>query len=212
MIEPSTAVLGGSAVGSISPKSDLLLGSQVAPGDLMFAASSTGIHANGLSLARKLVGQLPDGYASLVPDDPASRCLGEVLLDATPLYGPCLEALQREAVALHYAVHVTGHGWRKLMRAAQPLSYVVDRLPEVPPVLRYLQRLANMDDAQAYGTLNMGVGFVFFIAASDASKLQRVARKLGRELIPIGYVEPGPRRVQLRPLGVTFDGASLQIR
>jgi phosphoribosylformylglycinamidine cyclo-ligase len=212
MIEPSTLVLGGSAVGSVTPKSDLLLGSRLCAGDALLIASASGIHANGLTLARKLAGELPEGYAAAVPDDPAGRCLGEVLLDPTPLYGPLVEALQREAVALHYVVHVTGHGWRKLMRAPQPLSYVIDRIPEVPPILRHLQSLAGMDSREAYGTFNMGAGFALFVAAADAARAQQVGRKIGRELLQIGHVEAGPRRVVLRPLGITFEGESLQIR
>jgi phosphoribosylformylglycinamidine cyclo-ligase len=212
MIEPSTVVLGGSAVGSIAPKSDLLLGSRLELGDVILVAAASGIHANGLTLARKLAGELPAGYATPVPDDSAGRCLGEVLLDPTPLYGPLLEALQRDRIALHYAVHVTGHGWRKLMRAPQAFEYVVEQLPPVPPVLRYLQALARMDDEQAYGTFNMGAGFAFFVAPADAARAQQVAEGVGRPLLPIGYVASGARRVSIRPLGLTFDGASLQIR
>jgi phosphoribosylformylglycinamidine cyclo-ligase len=138
--------------------------------------------------------------------------LGEVLLDPTPLYGPLLEALQRASVELHYAVHVTGHGWRKLMRAPQAFEYVVENLPDVPPVLRYLQTLAGMSDEDAYGTFNMGAGFAFFVAPADAARAQEVAEGIGRPLLQIGHVTTGPRRVSIKPLGVTFDGASLQIR
>jgi phosphoribosylformylglycinamidine cyclo-ligase len=212
MIEPSTLVLGGSAVGSVAPKANLLLGSKLRVGDAILIAKASGIHANGLTLARKIAGELPDGYATRVPDDAQGRCLGEVLLDPTPLYGPLVEALQREAIALHYVVHVTGHGWRKLMRAPQALSYVVDRVPEVPAILRYLQQRAGMQAAEAYGTFNMGAGFAFFVAASDVERAQGVGRALGWELERIGCVEVGPRRVVIRPLGVTFEGESLQIR
>jgi phosphoribosylformylglycinamidine cyclo-ligase len=212
MIEPSTVVLGGSAVGSLAPKDRLLLGSRLRAGDVILVADASGIHANGLTLARKLASELPDGYATAVPDDPAGRCLGEVLLDPTPLYGPLLEALQRAGIDLHYAVHVTGHGWRKLMRAERSLEYVIDRVPGVPPVLRYLQRLAKMDDGEAYGTFNMGAGYAFFVGAADVELALRVAEEIGRPLSSIGYVAEGPRRVALRPLSITFEGASLQIR
>jgi phosphoribosylformylglycinamidine cyclo-ligase len=212
MIEPSTVVLGGSALGTIAPKDHLLLGSHLHEGDAILVARASGIHANGLTLARKLAEQLDSGYATRVPGDPAGRCLGEVLLDPTPLYGPLVEALQRQSVALHYVAHVTGHGWRKLMRAHRALSYVIDRVPEVPPVLRWLQELAGMDAQEAYGTFNMGAGFVFFVAPSDVVRAQTAARAEGGELEHIGSVEAGPRRVVIRPIGVTFDGGSLQIR
>ena len=211
MIEPSTLVLGGSAVGTVE-KPKLLLGSKLQPGDVMLAAPSTGIHANGLSLARKLAGELPKGYATPVPGDVQGRGLGEVLLDPSPLYGPLLEALQEAGVALHYAAHVTGHGWRKLMRAPQALSYVVEQVPEVPPVLRYLRELAKMDEAEAYGTFNMGIGYVFFVAPRDVERAQQIAQARSQQLLRIGHVESGPKRVLIKPLGVQFDDSSLQIR
>jgi phosphoribosylformylglycinamidine cyclo-ligase len=135
-----------------------------------------------------------------------------VLLDPAPLYGPLTEALQEAGVPLHYAVHVTGHGWRKLMRAAQPLTYVVDRLPAAPPVLTFLQRQAGLDDAAAYGTFNMGAGFAYFLPAAAVARAQAVAAGRGTALLHAGAVEPGPRRVLLRPLGVTYESDSLRLR
>jgi phosphoribosylformylglycinamidine cyclo-ligase len=211
MIQPNTLVLGGSAIGTLA-KTELLLGSRLVPGDVILAAPASGIHANGLSLARKLAGELKAGYATVVPGDRDGRGLGEVLLDPSPLYGPLLEALQRGGVDLHYAAHVTGHGWRKLMRAPAPLSYVVDTLLEVPPVLRYLQQLANMSDEEAYGTFNMGVGYVFFVGAQDARSAQQLALDAGQSLMRIGHIEAGPRAVNILPLGILFGDSSLQIR
>jgi phosphoribosylformylglycinamidine cyclo-ligase len=182
------------------------------PGDVMLAAASSGIHANGLSLARKLASEQPGGYATPVPGDARGRGLGEVLLDPSPLYGPLLEALQRDGVDVHYAVHVTGHGWRKLMRAPVELSYRVDSLPEVPPVLRYLQSLAHMDDETAYGTFNMGIGYVFFVPSAHVERARAAAVSCGNALQTIGVVENGPRQVVIAPLGVRFAGASLAIR
>ncbi len=140
MIEPGVVVLGGSATGVIASHRELLLGSRVAPGDAILFAPATGIHANGLTLARQTAERLPDGYRTPVPDDPQGRSYGEALLDPTPLYGVLLEALLDAGVELHYAVHVTGHGWRKLMRAPQALTYAIDRLPTVPPVLTHVGR------------------------------------------------------------------------
>jgi phosphoribosylformylglycinamidine cyclo-ligase len=69
-----------------------------------------------------------------------------------------------------------------------------------------------MDDAEAYGTFNMGLGYVFFVAPADADRALEVARASGTELLRIGHVEKGPKRVSIEPIGVVFDDASLQIR
>ena len=212
MIEPDCVVLGGSAIGSVAPKSRLLLGSRVHAGDVILVARSSGIHANGLTLARRIAAELPKGYETLVPGDPEGRCLGEVLLDASPLYGPLVEALQRAELDLHYVAHITGHGWRKLMRADQELSYVVDQMPEVPAIFPMLAEAAAMSVEEAYGTFNMGGGYALFVSESDASRAMLAAEQAGWDLVRAGVVEAGPRRVVLRPIGVTFDGSTLSIR
>jgi phosphoribosylformylglycinamidine cyclo-ligase len=212
MIDPNVLVLGGSAVGFVVSERELLLGARVRAGDVILIAPATGIHANGLSLARKVAETLPRGYETPVPGDPAGRSYGEVLLDPTPLYGVLLEALLDADVEVHYAVNVTGHGFRKLMRATQALSYVVTALPEVPPVLALLAGAAKLPPAEAYGTFNMGAGYAFYVAPSSADRALEVASARGTKLLRAGKVEMGPRRVVVEPLGVTFEGESLEIR
>jgi phosphoribosylformylglycinamidine cyclo-ligase len=208
-IEAGKVVLGGSAVGTIA-KDRLLTGARLTPGDAILIAPASGIHANGLTLARKIAKDLPDGYATKVPGD--GRGFGEVLLDATPLYGPLVEALQDGGVDLHYAVHVTGHGWRKLMRAEQALRYVVEVLPPSPPIFELLSEGAKIDRVEAYATFNMGAGFAFFVPEAQVGKAQQAARAIGRELLQIGRVESGAKEVFIAPLDATLAGDSLQIR
>ena len=212
MIEPGTVVLGGSAVGTIARREELLLGSRVAAGDRILIAPSTGIHTNGLTLARDLAARAPNGYRTLLPGDAQGRSLGEALLDPTPLYARLVAALLDGGVELHYAVHVTGHGWRKLMRASQALSYVVEALPPIPPVLAYLVEAAGMKTAEAYGTFNMGAGFACYVTAKSAERAREIAALAGTPLLDAGHVASGPRRVVLEPLGLTFEGESLAIR
>ncbi len=212
IIDPSAINLAGSAVGLILPKARLLLGSRVRPGDAMLIAPGTGLHANGATLARKIAGEIPGGYRAPVPGDAKGRCFGEVLLDPTPLYGPLVEALQTAGLELHYAVHVTGHGWRKLMRGTAELTYVVERVPPVQPILEFLRSRARLSMDDAYGTFNMGAGFALYLPAASTADAIRVAKRAGFELIAAGHVEAGRKRVVIRPLDVTFEGDSLQIR
>ena len=212
MIEPGVAVLGGNAVGFVSPREQLLLGSRIEPGDAILIAAATGIHTNGLTLARETISKLPRGFETPLAGDPRSRSIGEALLDPTPLYGVLLEALLDAGVAVHYAVHVTGHGWRKLMRAEKPLSYVIDHLPEVPPVLAALAQAAGMSETESYGTYNMGAGFVFYVAEHSLENARRTAERAGTKLLHAGHVEAGPKRVLINPRSLTFEGESLAIR
>jgi phosphoribosylformylglycinamidine cyclo-ligase len=212
IIEPNAMNLAGSAVGVIRPKSHLLTGSRIQTGDTILIAPASGLHANGATLARKIASELPQGYATPVPGDARARGFGEVLLDPTPLYGPLVEALQRAGLDLHYAVHVTGHGWRKLMRAERELAYVVSALPPRLPVFDFIQQQAGMSDEAMYGTFNMGAGFALYLPARDVPEALRLAESVGFSLMVAGRVEAGAKKVSLQPLGITFDGASLQIR
>jgi phosphoribosylformylglycinamidine cyclo-ligase len=212
MIDPGTVVLGGSAIGLIANKSELLLGSRVEAGDSILIAPAVGIHTNGLTLARKVAEFLPDGYATPLPGDPRSRSFGEALLDPTPLYGRLVEALLDDGVDLHYAAHVTGHGWRKLMRANLELSYVIEAIPDVPPVLKYLVEVAGIDDNEAYGTFNMGAGFALYVPKAAVPRALASATRVGWTLLDAGRVEAGARRVVIEPLTIRYDGESLAIR
>ena len=147
-----------------------------------------------------------------MPGDPDGRGFGEVLLDATPLYGPLVEALQTAGLDVHYAVHVTGHGLRKLMRGKPELTYVVEKLPPVLPIFRFLQTHAGLSDEEAFGTFNMGSGYAFYLPRNQVVDAIRVAQSAGFEMIAAGRVEQGPKCVVLEPLGVTYEGSSLAIR
>jgi phosphoribosylformylglycinamidine cyclo-ligase len=107
---------------------------------------------------------------------------------------------------------VTGHGWRKLMRSSLELSYVIERIPEVPPVLSYLCEVAGMGAAEAYGTFNMGAGFAFYVAEKSVPHALELCAARGTPLLDAGRVEAGPRRVVIDPLGVSFAAESLSIR
>jgi phosphoribosylformylglycinamidine cyclo-ligase len=122
---------------------------------------SSGIHANGLSLARKLAERLPRGYLTEIEP---GLTYGDALLAPTTLYSPVTEALWAAGVGVHYAANIHGHGWRKLLRHPKALKYRIHTVPPVPPVLRFMAQHAGHDDAEAYGTLNMGAGFALFVA------------------------------------------------
>ena len=209
IVEAGRIDLAASCTGIVRPKSRLSLGERLGAGDAIVLLASTGIHANGLSLARKLAERLPEGYLTPIGE---GLSYGAALLAPTALYSPVTEALAREGVAVHYSANITGHGWRKLLRHPKALTYRVVELPPVPPVLRFIQRQSGHDDRQAYSTLNMGAGFALFVAGEQAARATAVARALGVEAIVAGRVEAGPKQLVIEPLGITFGGDDLQLR
>jgi phosphoribosylformylglycinamidine cyclo-ligase len=209
IVEAGRIDLAASCTGLVNPKPRLSLGENLAAGDAIVLLASSGIHANGLSLARKLAERLPQGYLTEVAP---GLGYGAALLAPTTLYAPVTEALWAAGVPVHYAANITGHGWRKLLRHPKPFTYRIHTVPPVPPVLQFIQQQAGHDAAEAYGTLNMGAGFALFVAADDAERTVQVARAAGVDAWMAGRVEEGPKQLFIEPLDVHFGGESLQLR
>jgi phosphoribosylformylglycinamidine cyclo-ligase len=209
VVEAGRIDLAASSVGVIPSRDRLTLGDKLADGDAIVLLASSGIHANGVSLARKLAERLPDGYASKLSD---GRLYGEAVLDATTLYVPVTEALFAAGIVPHYSANITGHGWRKIMRHPADFTYRIHTLPSVPPVLSFIQQHAGIDDREAYGSLNMGAGFAFYVAAGQADEVVRIAAAAGVQAWVAGRVEAGPKRVVIEPLSLTYAEDELHLR
>ena len=210
IVEGGRVDLAAGCTGIVNPKSRLTLGESLGPGDAIVMLAASGIHANGLSLARELARRLPKGY--LTPVAPGLG-FGDALLVPTPLYSPVTEALHAAGVAPRYAANITGHGWRKLMRHPQPFTYRITQLPEVPPVLAFIQREAGMSRCAGLRHLQHGRGLR---AVRRGRRAPRGAstwpRSAGLKAWVAGHVERGPKRVVIEPLGLTFEADSLHLR
>ncbi len=200
--------LAGAAVGAVPAGHTAILGDELAPGDEIVLVGSSGLHANGASLARLIAGRLTDGYATVLP---SGATLGEALLAPSIMYVPLVAELLHGEVPVTYISHVTGHGLLKLMRPARPLTYRIERLPDVPEVLSFLVADAALDPAAAYSTFNMGVGYAIYCPAGRGAEVVRIAEGLGLTAIVGGNVEEGPRQVILEPVGVRFGSEQLEL-
>jgi phosphoribosylformylglycinamidine cyclo-ligase len=209
VVEAGRIDLAASSVGIIPNRDRLTLGDRLADGDAIVLLASSGIHANGVSLARKLAERLPEGYASKLSD---GRLYGEALLDPTTLYVPVTEALFAAGIVPHYAANITGHGWRKIMRHPGDFTYRIHTLPKVPPVLSFIQQHAAIDDREAYGSLNMGAGFAFYVAPEAADEVVRLAASVGVQGWVAGRVEAGRKQVIVEPLNLVYAADDLHLR
>jgi phosphoribosylformylglycinamidine cyclo-ligase len=210
IVHPDAVVLSGSAVGVVKPKSRLIDAANIRHGDAIVIISSSGIHANGLTLARKIAEKLPKGYLTKLSD---GRTYGEALLDPTMIYVPLVEDCLNEGVDIHYAVNITGHGWRKLMRATQPFAYIIDHIPVPQPVFSVIQEYGPVDDQEAYANLNMGAGFALYVRESDVRKVLTIAHFLGMSASRAGTIESSKvKKVTINPLGIEYLGSALGVR
>ncbi len=210
IVNPEAIVLAGSALGRIRPKFHRIVG-EIRDGDAIIFLASSGVHTNGLTLCRAIADRVPGGYQARISD---GRMYGEALLDASTIYVRFIAACQRANLPLHYVAHVTGHGWRKLMRPAEPFVYRITSVPPVPPVFDFIMKAGPVDLREAYATFNMGVGFAAYVAAADADRCVAIAADAGYQASLAGHAHKhGERKaVEAPELGITFEAESLNLR
>ena len=228
IISPQTAYITGTMTGIVRPKERACWGQNLRAGDVIFGLASSGLHANGLTLARRIAERFPQGYLTpfgghpscgggeRAPSSPSTNAeggwtLGQELLTPTQIYvKPVLEMFET-GVELHYLSNITGHGWRKVMRCRYPFAYDIETLPEPPLVFRFLQEEGGISDDEAYQTWNMGVGFCLYAPESEAKAIERISAKHGITMIQLGHVREradnvrGEKQVVIRPLQITYS-------
>lgn len=216
IIFPNAAELSCSVYGIVEPASKLI-GTDVQHGDIIVLLASSGIHANGLTMAREIAVDLPHGYLTQLEN---GISYGEALLEPTVLYGPIVEAILDRDVKIHYAVNITGHGWRKLMRSPKPMHYVIKTVPEPQPIFRFIQNHGNVEIREMYANFNMGAGFAVYVAKQDVATVIDVAGNFGVQATEAGFIDAGLRqrddadekKVIIEPIGIEFSGSTLGVR
>lgn len=198
--------LAGAAMGLVPGGGSAILGDELAPGDEIVLVGSTGLHANGASLARLLAREC--GYDHVLP---GGESFGAALLRPSAMYVPLVRELLAADAGVHYLSHITGHGFLKLMRPKRDLTYRITAVPDVPEVLAFMVEQAQMSDHDAYSTFNMGAGFAVYCAAGSGERVARIAGDLGLPALVAGRVEDGPRQVVVEPVGVTFAGDEMDL-
>ena len=215
--------LAGFAVGAVD-RARMLDPETVRPGDVIFGLASTGVHSNGYSLVRRVLGV--DG---LVPGTPeAEECrgkleafdenLGESMADAvmkpTRIYvKPILQALAA-GTPIKALAHITGGGISENLDRALPdtVDAIVDRTIEagtgdapgvaatfawdVPPVISEICRRANLSPNEACKTFNMGVGLCIICAPEDADAVRSELEGLGEKPFVVGTCVEGTGQVR----------------
>lgn len=209
VVEAAAVVLAGSAIGMIKPKGRLIR-ANIQHGDAIVMFASSGIHANGLTLARAIAERAPNGYLTPLSD---GRTYGEALLDPTHIYVGLIEDCLNSGVDIHYAINITGHGWRKLMRSPELFAYVVERVPAPPPVFGFIQSIGAVDDAEAYGNFNMGAGFAIYVPETDVPIVLDIAKSFPFQALRAGHIEKSAtKRVVITPKQLEYSADTLGVR
>lgn len=209
VINPDTLVLAGSATGIIKPKDRLILGDKLTEGDAIILIESSGIHTNGLSLARSIADKLPERYQTKLDN---GSTYGKSLLTPSHIYAKLVQDLLTQDIDIHYMVHITGHGFRKLMRATKDFTYEVSTLPTPQPLFNFIQKHSGFSDEEMYATFNMGAGFAIFVPSELAEKVIEIASQNNLKAWNAGVIKNGPKQVIIKPKNIIYSAESLGVR
>jgi phosphoribosylformylglycinamidine cyclo-ligase len=184
--------LAGFALGAVE-RHQLLPRSDIAAGDTLIGLASSGVHANGYSLVRRVVAEQRLPWTAPAPFAPA-QSLAEALLTPTRIYvRPVLQAM-RDTGALKALAHITGGGLSENLPRVLPggiAAHVDLGSWNVPPVFAWLQRIANLDEAEMLRTFNCGIGLVAVVAEGEVNSVLAVLEAAGISAGVIGELEPG---------------------
>jgi len=191
--------LAGTCFGVVR-KSKIIDGRAIRAGDVIIGLPSTGLHSNGLTLARRLLQDAAITVFDRVGG--GARPWGEELLEPTAIYvRPVLRALRKARI--HGMAHLTGGGLRNFVRLKRNVAFrIAEPLPP-QPVFGVLQSLGGIEDREMYETYNMGMGFAMVAPEDDAKNVIRALRP-DVEAKVVGEVARG-RGVVHEPLGLHWD-------
>jgi len=188
--------LSGTCLGYVE-KDRIITGEKCAEGDLIVSLRSSGIHSNGLTLARKIVEANNIGWNDKVSG--LSKTMGEELLTPTEIYVRQVLEITRN-FEVHGLVDITGGGLRNILRMRKGLQYVISDPVKPAPIFKKLQELGEVEDKEIYQTLNMSMGFTI-IAPADAA--EEIAKKYQNAEV-VGRVQKGDG-VLLEPGNILYD-------
>jgi phosphoribosylformylglycinamidine cyclo-ligase len=180
--------LAGFVVGIVN-KNELIDGSNVRPGDVVIGISSSGLHSNGYSLARKVLFEKLKLNLSDIPS-PLNRTLAEELLEPTRIYVKTILSLKNE-FQVRAIAHITGGGLLENLPRVVPKNCTVfldSSLWEIPPLIKLIKIASRMDREEMFRTFNCGIGMVIVVAEQDIEIALKKLGKLGEKARVMGEV------------------------
>ncbi len=189
--------LAGFSVGLVDQE-QMIDGSKLCDGDLLIGLSSNGVHSNGFSLVRKVLGI--DEKVLGIHVSELGCTIGEELLKPTHIYVKTLQCLTARGVQVKAVSHITGGGlYENVPRMMKPgLTACVrkDSWP-VPPVFELIQRSGDIPERDMYNTFNMGIGLVVAIPKDQVGSALDTLACAGEQAYVIGAVTKGEAGFEL---------------
>ncbi len=193
--------LAGFAVGAAERGQMLPRMSDISEGDVILGLASSGVHSNGFSLVRKIVGEAGLDYRGKAPF--VDKLLGDALLVPTRIYvKPFLKVL-RSTQGIKALAHITGGGFVDNIPRVLPENYAahinLDAV-QLQPVFRWLAKAGEISQEAMLRTFNCGIGLIIVVAASEAKTVTDALKTEGESVVELGTI--APRKTD----AVTFSG------
>lgn len=170
LYEPGHYDLAGFAIGNLH-RSQLITGEFIKPGQKLIGVASTGVHSNGLSLARKVL--------------PLKNW--DLLLEPTAIYSkPAMEALSKLGAKITGIAHITGGGWRNLLRLNSKVGFRITKALPVPEVLSLIS--SSVESEEMYKTFNMGMGLGIIAEGEASAEIIKTFESAGHRSAVVGEV------------------------
>lgn len=165
--------LAGTCLGMVK-KEEIITGDAIKPGDALIGLPSSGIHSNGLTLARRIFEENGIGYRENVKG--LRRSVGMELLEPTTIYvRQVLKLIDRFDVK--GMANITGGGLRNLIRLKKGIGFEIEDPMKPNPIFDVMQELGNVTDNEMYQTFNMGMGYCMVVPERESSHVVKAAGK-----------------------------------
>ncbi|MFQ5801358.1 MAG: phosphoribosylformylglycinamidine cyclo-ligase [Candidatus Methylomirabilales bacterium] len=199
--------LVGTCVGTV-PLDRIIIGQRIEPKDVVLGLRSSGIHSNGLTLARDVFFRRrrlrPDRR---VPE--LGRSIGEELLEPTRIYVPEIVEMLKAGLEVKALIHITGDGLLNLSRVAARVGFAIDFLPELPPIFGFIRSMGRIRAAEMFRVYNMGIGFCLVLPddSTQIDQAMKIARRHGVECYRLGHtIRDAEKKVFIKPYKLVGKG------
>ena len=203
--------LVGTAFGTVA-LDRIIDGSACAPGDALIGLPASGVHSNGLTLARRVL--LEQGQLSMrdTPEELGGASVADVLLEPTVIYVRAIMDLLESGADVRGLAHITGGGLLNLLRLGDGIGFeITDPLP-VPPVFSLIARLGEISTAEMWEVFNMGCGFCAVVPQADVERAVAVLAQRHPGTAVIGSVTGDGASVTVPGLGIVGQSGRVSAR
>lgn len=199
--------LVGTCVGTV-PLERIIIGQHLKPTDVLLGLRSSGIHSNGLTLARNVFFRRkklrPDQYISEL-----GQTIGAELLEPTRIYVPEIIEILRAGLDVKALIHITGDGLLNLSRVAGRVGFVIEHWPDPHPIFTLIQEMGRVGPQEMFRVYNMGIGFCL-VLPDDSRQIDQataIAKKHGVQCYRLGHVaRDAEKKIVLNPFNLVGKG------